>query len=181
MRTRLAYLIPYAMLALALVFRLYDPWPVKQLRLLVFDSFQRIAPRIFDPRKSPARIVAIDEASLKRIGQWPWPRTLVAKLVDRLSSAGAAAIVFDIIFAEPDGSSPENAVKQLRLLVFDSFQRIAPRIFDPRKSPARIVAIDEASLKRIGQWPWPRTLVAKLVDRLSMPDAVAGFRSVWRF
>ncbi len=112
MRTRLAFVIPYAMLALALALRVYDPWPVKQLRLLVFDSFQRISPRDFDPGKSPVRIVAIDEASLKRIGQWPWPRTRLARLVDRLREAGAAAIVFDVIFAEPDGSSPENVVKR---------------------------------------------------------------------
>ncbi|MHA1537553.1 MAG: CHASE2 domain-containing protein [Alphaproteobacteria bacterium] len=112
MRTRLAFVIPYAMLVLALALRVYDPWPVKQLRLLVFDSFQRLAPRQFDAGKSPVRIVAIDEASLKRLGQWPWPRTLLATLVDRLGQAGAAAIVFDVIFAEADGSSPENAIKR---------------------------------------------------------------------
>jgi len=111
MRSRLTYLIPYAMLALALALRVYDPWPVQQLRLLVFDSFQRIAPRAFDAVKSPVRIVAIDEASLKRVGQWPWPRTKVAALVDRLREAGAAAIVLDIIFAEPDASSPERAIE----------------------------------------------------------------------
>ena len=60
------------------------------------------------------RIVDIDEDSLARIGQWPWPRTVVADLVGKLAGAGATAIGFDILFSEPDQTSPE-VVLELRV------------------------------------------------------------------
>ena len=165
MRTRLAYLIPYAMLALALALRAYDPWPIKQLRLLVFDSYQRIAPRQFDASKSPVRIIAIDEASLKRIGQWPWPRTLVAKLVDRLASAGAAAIVFDIIFVEPDGSSPENAVERWPA---------GPALAGLRKAAATLPSHDKLFAAALARAPSVTAFVLERRANLSRPRRAAG-------
>lgn len=80
---------------------LIEPQPVRAMRDLVFDGFIRLSPRHYDPQV-PVRVVAIDDASLTRLGQWPWPRTVMADLTGRLSEAGAAAIVFDILFAEPD-------------------------------------------------------------------------------
>ena len=76
------------------------------LGALVTDAFQRAEPREYDP-DSPVKIVAIDEESIRRYGQWPWPRTYVAELVDRLNAFGVAAIAFDILFADPDRTSPE--------------------------------------------------------------------------
>lgn len=72
----------------------------------VADMFQRAAPRVYDSA-APVRIVAIDSASLERFGQWPWPRTYLATLVQRLDALGAAAIALDILVAEPDRTSPE--------------------------------------------------------------------------
>ena len=112
MRRRLTPFIPYLMLALALILRVQDPWPIEQMRLLVFDTYQRLKPRDFDVAKSPVRIVAIDDVSLKRIGQFPWPRTVMARMIERLREAGATAIVFDVVFAEPDDSSPDRAVRR---------------------------------------------------------------------
>jgi adenylate cyclase len=109
---RLLHLIPWVVLALALFVRAQDPAPVVQLRNLVFDGFQRLSPRPFDAEKSPVRIVDIDDASLEKLGQWPWPRTLVAKLIDRLTEMGAAAIAFDVVFAEPDRTSPDRVLAQ---------------------------------------------------------------------
>jgi adenylate cyclase len=109
---RLLHLIPWVVLALALIVRAQDPAPVVQLRNLVFDSFQRLKPRAFDAEKSPVRIVDIDDASLEKLGQWPWPRTLVARLIDRLTEMGAAAIAFDVVFAEPDRTSPDRVLAQ---------------------------------------------------------------------
>ncbi len=51
---------------------------------------------------APVAVVDIDEASIAELGQWPWPRTTLAQLVDRLGQAGAATIAFDIVFPEPD-------------------------------------------------------------------------------
>src|ERR1700734_3544535 len=79
--------------------RITDPLPIEELRLRTFDLFQVLRPR--EQTARPVVIVDIDEASLKEIGQWPWPRTVVADLVTRLTALGAAAIGFDAVFPEP--------------------------------------------------------------------------------
>jgi adenylate cyclase len=110
MKRVLITVIPLLVFALVVVLRAWDPLPVEQLRLLVFDTYQRLKPRAYDPA-APVRIVDIDDASLARIGQWPWPRSVLADLVNRLAQAGAAAIAFDVVFAEADRSSPEEAMR----------------------------------------------------------------------
>src|SRR5262245_25507108 len=99
-------------LAAAVFVRWADPFFVQALRLIAFDSYQRLAPQTFDPQL-PVRIVDIDSESLKRIGQWPWPRTLMRDLLTRLADQGAAAVAFDVLFAEPDRTSLEEVVKNL--------------------------------------------------------------------
>jgi adenylate cyclase len=94
-----------AILIGALALRAADPLPLQQLRNLTFDSYQRLKPRAYDPA-IPVVIAAIDEKSLDRFGQWPWSRATLAKIADRLTELGAAAIAFDVIFAEPDRTSP---------------------------------------------------------------------------
>src|SRR5262249_30274587 len=74
--------------------------------------YQRLDPEKYDP-DLPIRIVDIDEESLEKIGQWPWPRSTVAKLLLALNADGAAAVGFDVLFAEPDRTSWEEIVKQL--------------------------------------------------------------------
>jgi adenylate cyclase len=96
----------------ALLLRYADPFFVRALRLIAFDYYQRISPADYDP-KLPIRIVDIDERSLAKIGQWPWPRTTVRDLLLELTSKGAAAVAFDVIFAEPDRTSVETIIKQL--------------------------------------------------------------------
>ena len=101
-----------AVLVVAVVLRIYDPFLLQALRFIAFDSYQRLAPQVYDP-DTPVRIVDIDEESLGKIGQWPWPRTVVAELVGRLAGQGASAIGFDILFSEPDQTSPEVVVSRL--------------------------------------------------------------------
>lgn len=103
---RLQILIAALLLALAVIVRIWDPAPVAKLRLSIFDSYLDLAPRAADPAY-PVRIVDIDEASLQSLGQWPWPRTRLAEIVDRLRAAGAKAVAFDLILAESDRLSPE--------------------------------------------------------------------------
>jgi adenylate cyclase len=57
-------------------------------------------------------IVAIDEKSLQEKGRWPWPRTFMAELVDKISGAGAAVIGFDILFPERDRYVPFATVQE---------------------------------------------------------------------
>ena len=74
------------------------------LRLAGFDAYQRWAPRA--RRSAPAVIVAIDEESLRLHGQWPWPRTWLARLVGLLAEAHPAAIGIDLVMPEADRLSP---------------------------------------------------------------------------
>ena len=100
-------------LLLALVpLRVLDPLPLQELRLRTFDLFQVLRPR--EQTIRPVAIVDIDEASLKEIGQWPWPRTVVADLITRLKEQGALVVGFDIIFPEPDRMSPAVAAESFR-------------------------------------------------------------------
>ncbi len=110
MKRHLHRIIPLLILALVLVLRVVDPAPIEQIRLLVFDTYQRLQPRIYDPRL-PVRIIDIDDDSLARLGQWPWPRTVLARIVGRLSDMGAAVIAFDVVFAEPDRVSPDQVLR----------------------------------------------------------------------
>ena len=93
------------LIAIGLILRVSDPFPVQSARLVYFDYLQRLSPREYSP-DLPVKVVDIDETSLAELGQWPWPRTMVAQMVDRLGYLGAAVIVFDTIFAEPDRYSP---------------------------------------------------------------------------
>lgn len=78
---------------------------------MFFDAYQRAAPRV--PGDAPVQVVAIDEESIRRVGQWPWPRTEVGRLIEQLSGAGAAVIALDIVFAEPDRTSPAQLAARL--------------------------------------------------------------------
>ena len=87
----------------------YDPTLTVAMRNAGFDGLQRLWPRQTD-NTLPVRIVDIDEASLARLGQWPWPRNLLAQLVDELGRLGAAVVAFDILFPEPDRLSPSRLI-----------------------------------------------------------------------
>lgn len=105
-------LIPLAILIGALTVRSIDPTPIQYLRNITFDTYQRLRPHAYDPSLG-VRIAAIDEESLKRFGQWPWPRTTLAMLINRLHQFGAAEVVIDALFVEPDRTSPEAIIEQL--------------------------------------------------------------------
>jgi adenylate cyclase len=94
--------------------RIADPAPIEELRVRTFDTFQRIDPRVKAAR--PVTIVDIDEKSLAKLGQWPWPRTRIADLVTNLTRLGAVVIAFDIVFAESDRLNPDVAADTIRNL-----------------------------------------------------------------
>src|SRR5687768_1393250 len=100
------------LLAALLFLRVADPYALEEIRLRTFDMFQLIQPR--DVTQRPVVIVDIDEASLKKLGQWPWARTRLAELITRLTQLGAAAIAFDVVFAEPDRLSPQAVADTYR-------------------------------------------------------------------
>ena len=108
MRRWLHIVVPLAILIFSIGLRGADPFLLHDGRLKIFDLFQVLKPRPYVP--VPVRLIDLDDESLARLGQWPWPRNLVARLVSRLRQAGAAVIAFDIVFAEPDRASPNRVL-----------------------------------------------------------------------
>ena len=96
--------VPLVILILVVWARLHAPALVERQQLMVFDLYQKLMPRPYTP--VPIKIIDIDDQSLKRVGQWPWPRTLLATLVEALFAQGAIVVAFDVVFAEPDRTSP---------------------------------------------------------------------------
>jgi adenylate cyclase len=107
-------LVCLALLIGLAVLRIVDPAPVEELRDRTFDTFQLLKPRAKAAR--PVTVVDIDEKSLARLGQWPWPRTSLADLIINLTNLGAVAIAFDVVFSEPDRLNPETAAGTMRYL-----------------------------------------------------------------
>lgn len=111
--SRLLHIIILLSMLCVLVFiRIGDPDWSKMLRYKAFDTYNHFHLR--QPRNDVV-IVDIDENSLHedKQGQWPWPRHVVGKLVSNLNAMGAKSIVFDMVFSEPDRTSPEKMIGRL--------------------------------------------------------------------
>ena len=131
------------LLAAAVVFWQIDATPLTSVRDSQFDRYQRHLPRSRD--SEPVIIVGIDSASLVRHGQWPWPRDLVADLVERVHAGQPLAIGLDVVFAEPDQYSPAGLKRrlpelpaELRQQLPDPDQRLAQAL---RGKPTVLAAI----------------------------------------
>jgi adenylate cyclase len=109
-----ARLICLALLIGIAALRIADFGPIEELRVRTFDFYQRFDPRVKAAR--PVTIIDIDEPSLKKLGQWPWPRTHMADMVINLANLGAVAIAFDVVFSEPDRLNPDVAANSMRYL-----------------------------------------------------------------
>lgn len=104
-RWSLRLLVPLLLVAVGCLVAIWDPLPLQMLRNGMFDQFQRWQPRAYTP--TPVRIIDIDDESLRRFGQWPWPRTRLAELVAKLQAAQPTSIALDVLFVEPDRTSPK--------------------------------------------------------------------------
>ena len=91
---------------------LFNSRVADRLQNIVFDQYQRWHPRPWNPN-GPVRVILIDDHSIAKHGQWPWPRETFAKLIDRLNAAGAAVIAFDMVFAEQDRLARSAILKRL--------------------------------------------------------------------
>ena len=112
MKAKYKVLIPYFLFVFVLLSTGY---------LFLPSYFQSLDSRVRDfyfnyrgPQKASKDVVIvdIDEKSMKALGQWPWGRDKVAKILDNLTKAGAGIIGLDIVFSEADKSSPKKLAKR---------------------------------------------------------------------
>ena len=96
---------------LVLLLFVLDPSPLQRLDLLAADLRFRLR-GVRQPGPEVV-IAAIDEKSIDHFGRWPWPYTVQARLVDRLTAYGAAVIGYDVVFSSSDTSA---GVENLRLI-----------------------------------------------------------------
>jgi adenylate cyclase len=97
--------------ALAVLVATGDQWN-ERLQSAWFDTYQMVRPRVLG--ELPVTVVAIDEKSLARLGQWPWPRTLLAELIGAILEHKPKAVGVDILMAEPDRLSPDQLLARAR-------------------------------------------------------------------
>ncbi|MEM7746830.1 MAG: adenylate/guanylate cyclase domain-containing protein [Pseudomonadota bacterium] len=135
------------LLAFFVVLRGWDPAPLEIARLKIFDFYQIAKPR--QPTDYPVVIVDIDDSSLERLGQWPWPRDLIAKIVDAVAANGGKAVAFDVLFSEPDRMSPALIA-------------------------SRLVSIDQTTRQRLKQLPTNEQILAKSFAKLPVVVGEAG-------
>ena len=104
--------VALVLLAGFMAVRIWDPGPLQTVRLKTFDFYQQMKPRAV-MENSPVVIIDLDEASLKEVGQWPWPRNQVAQMVANSFNLGVGVLGFDVIFAEPDRMNGASVVNSL--------------------------------------------------------------------
>lgn len=147
----LALLLLLMMVAL----RVIDPAPLETLRLKTFDLYQiALAPK---PTPQQVIIVDIDEKSLDELGQWPWPRSLLAKIIDKVGKAGAVAVGLDILFPEHDRMSPANMASIVEAYDKDTAARLRTmksndEVFADAMTRTRVVLAQYGFHKELKQW-----------------------------
>ena len=115
-RIRRFYPLPAIVLVLVALTAFFDPADLAEtVRARFFDFYQIMAPRPPRPLSQngtiPVRVVDIDLDSRLRFDAWPWPRTRLAALTQRIQNAGARVIAFNMVFAGPDQTSPERMME----------------------------------------------------------------------
>ena len=111
------YLIFLVLLIFLIALKFANPSFIKSISYLSFDLYQKVFP--LEKRESDVIIIDIDEKSLGKFGQFPWSRSVFAKIIENLKVSEPKAIGFDIFFSEKDKQSPEEIIKSYNLIPTD--------------------------------------------------------------
>ena len=111
------YTTLFILLFLLIALKTANPSFVKAISFLSFDLYQKIFP--LKKESSEVVIIDIDEKSLKKFGQFPWNRSVFARIIENVNTAEPKAIGFDIFFSEKDKQSPEEIIKSYNLIPTD--------------------------------------------------------------
>jgi len=129
-----------------------DPYPVEFLRLKTFDYYQQLKPReIPPPQGKPVTIIDLDENSLSEIGQWPWPRDVIARMVQNLMQMGANLVAFDVTFPEPDRMNPASIADNIKGLDEETKSKLRA-IPSNDEIFARVIKKSRVVLGQTGYW-----------------------------
>lgn len=159
------------------------PFPLDALQLAVFGALQRLPAQ---SEASRVTLVAIDEASLDSTGQWPWPRAILAELVERLAAADPLAIGIDIVMSEPgresaaallasSGARLDPAVRAAIAALPDGDERLGEAI---RKAPVAVavLALPDGGVNATAG-PVPPVLASSATAIAALPRHGAVLRS----
>ena len=111
------YTTLFILLFLLIALKTANPSFVKAISFLSFDLYQKIFP--LKKESSEVVIIDIDEKSLKKFGQFPWNRSVFARIIENVNTAEPKAIGFDVFFSEKDKQSPEEIIKSYNLIPTD--------------------------------------------------------------
>ena len=103
------YIVFLILLFFLIGLKVINPSFIKSVSFLSFDLYQKIFP--LKKQSSAVVIVAVDEKSLVKFGQFPWSRNVFAKIVENINKTDPKAIGFDIFFTEKDKQTPEEIIK----------------------------------------------------------------------
>lgn len=161
--------IALAVLVGFMAIRAIDPIPLQTVRVKTFDLFQQLEPREIIP-DSPVVIIDLDEASLKEVGQWPWPRNLLAQMTLNLFKMGVRVVGFDVIFAEPDRMNSESVVASLNGLDEETKKKILKlpsndAIFGDLIKQARKVVVGQSVLPMERKYENRKPLRTRVFER----------------
>ena len=105
-RSRIQSWLVLNVLLLGVIAAISATYPVEELSRKLGDIYFRLRPPL--PTSNYAALVLIDDQSLSRYGRWPWPRTLLARLVRATSAQRPTAIGLDILLTEAGDALSDN-------------------------------------------------------------------------
>ena len=111
------YLIFFILLIFLIALKIVNPSFIKSISYLSFDLYQKVFP--LEKRETDVIIIDIDEKSLGKFGQFPWSRSVFAKIIENVNTTNPKAIGFDVFFSEKDKQSPEEIIKAYNLIPTD--------------------------------------------------------------
>ena len=111
------YLTFFVLLIFLISIKIANPSFVKSISFLSFDLYQKIFP--LNKNETDVVIIDIDEKSLGKFGQFPWSRSVFAKILENVNKTNPKAIGFDVFFTEKDKQSPDEFLKAYNLIPTD--------------------------------------------------------------
>ena len=104
------WIIAIATLLVICGIRYTDPWILEAFRLKALDVHQQNQATII---LDDIVTVEIDNKSLDKNGQWPWPRDIMQDELIKLFQSGAGMVVMPILFSQPDRNGKDAEFGEL--------------------------------------------------------------------